>query len=97
MTGQGDRGRGEAGGECVAPTAETIADGTYPISRSLYIYVNAAKAEENPAVAAYVDFYLTTTASPPSRRSATWPCPTTSSRRPGRVWEDQDDRHPRGG
>lgn len=47
------------GGEgCVAPSAETIADGSYPISRGLYIYVNAANAEENPAVAAYVDYYL---------------------------------------
>ena len=43
---------------CVAPTAETIADGTYPISRSLYIYVNTAKAAQNPAVAAYIDYYL---------------------------------------
>ncbi len=48
----------EAGGECVAPTAETIADGTYPISRALYIYVSAAAAEDNPAVAGYVDYYL---------------------------------------
>ncbi|HEV7762616.1 MAG TPA: substrate-binding domain-containing protein [Acidimicrobiales bacterium] len=48
----------EPDGECVAPTAETIADQSYPLSRSLYIYVNKAKAEENPAVAAYVDFYL---------------------------------------
>ena len=48
----------EAGGDCVLPSAETIADGTYPISRSLYIYVNAASAEENPAVAGYVDYYL---------------------------------------
>ena len=40
----------EPGGECVAPTAETIADNTYPISRNLYIYVNAAMAEENEAV-----------------------------------------------
>jgi phosphate transport system substrate-binding protein len=47
------------GGEgCVGPSAETIADGSYPISRALYIYVNAASLEENPAVAAYVDFYL---------------------------------------
>jgi phosphate transport system substrate-binding protein len=45
-------------GECVEPTAETIADGSYPLSRSLYIYVNAARAAENPAVAAYVDLYL---------------------------------------
>ena len=48
----------EPNGTCVEPTAETIADGTYPISRSLYIYVNKAKAVDNPAVAAYVDYYL---------------------------------------
>ncbi len=48
----------EAGGECITPTAETIADGSYPISRTLYIYVNKAKAAENPAVAAYIDYYL---------------------------------------
>ena len=46
------------GDECVAPTAETIADNSYPISRPLFIYVNKAKAEENAALAAYVDFYL---------------------------------------
>ncbi len=48
----------EANGECVAPTAETIADGSYPLSRALYIYVNKAKAAENAAVSAYVDYYL---------------------------------------
>ena len=48
----------EPDGECVAPTSETIQDGSYPISRSLYIYVNAANAEENEALAAFVDFYL---------------------------------------
>lgn len=47
---------GESG--CIAPTPETIASNEYPISRDLWIYVNKAKAEENPAVAAYVDFYL---------------------------------------
>jgi phosphate transport system substrate-binding protein len=46
-------------GTCVAPTAGTIADGSYPLSRTLYIYVNKAKAAENPAVVGYVDFYLT--------------------------------------
>lgn len=48
----------EPGGECVAPTAESIADGSYPLSRSLFIYVNKAKAEANPAIGEYVDFYL---------------------------------------
>ena len=47
---------GESG--CVAPTAETIANGTYPIARDLYVYVNKAKATENPALAAFIDFYL---------------------------------------
>ena len=44
---------------CVSPTADTIADGSYPMSRTLYIYVNKAKAADNPAVKAYVDYYLT--------------------------------------
>jgi phosphate transport system substrate-binding protein len=48
----------EPGGECVAPTAETIADGSYPLSRSLYIYVSTTSVEENPAVVPFVDFYL---------------------------------------
>ncbi len=48
----------EPGGDCVAPTVETIADGSYPVSRALYIYVNNAKIAENPALGGYVDFYL---------------------------------------
>ena len=48
----------EPNGTCVTPSAETIADASYPISRTLYIYVNKAKAASNPAVAAYVDYYL---------------------------------------
>ena len=34
----------DAGDGCIAPTAETIADGSYPLSRSLYIYPNSATA-----------------------------------------------------
>ncbi len=45
-------------GTCVAPTDATISDGTYPLSRSLYLYVNKAKAKANPAVVGYVDYYL---------------------------------------
>ena len=47
------------GGEgCVPPTPETIAGGSYPVSRPLYIYVNAAEAAEGTAVADFVDLYL---------------------------------------
>src|SRR5690606_19081071 len=48
----------EPDGECIEPTPGTIADNSYPISRPLFIYVNKAKAETNPALAAFVDFYL---------------------------------------
>ena len=48
----------KADGECVEATDETIADGSYPISRPLFIYVNKQKAAENEALAAFVDFYL---------------------------------------
>ncbi|MDQ4036195.1 MAG: phosphate ABC transporter substrate-binding protein PstS family protein [Chloroflexota bacterium] len=47
------------GGEgCVGPTPETIASGEYPISRPLFIYVNADEAEARPELAAFVDYYL---------------------------------------
>ena len=48
----------DAGDGCVAPTDETIGDASYPFSRSLFIYVNTANAESNPAVASFVDLYL---------------------------------------
>jgi phosphate transport system substrate-binding protein len=48
------------GGEgCVAPDAGTIADGSYPLSRSLFIYVNTTKAQDNAALSAFVDLYVT--------------------------------------
>ena len=41
------------GGEgCVAPSSETVVDGSYPLSRSLYLYVNLEKVSSNPALAA---------------------------------------------
>jgi len=49
----------DGGSGCVAPTADTIADGSYPLSRSLYIYVNNAKVAESDALKAFVDYYVT--------------------------------------
>jgi phosphate transport system substrate-binding protein len=46
---------------CVAPTAETVQSGAYtPLSRPLFIYVNAASLEK-PAVEAFVEYYLANT------------------------------------
>ena len=49
----------DGGSGCVAPTDETIGDNSYsPLSRPLFIYPNTATAAEEPALAAFVDFYL---------------------------------------
>ena len=53
-----DDGDPSNGDGCVQPTAETVGDGTYqPLARPEFIYVNAARASD-PAVAAFVEFYL---------------------------------------
>lgn len=48
----------DGGDGCVGPAPETISDGSYPIARDLYIYVNKAKAAESPEVAGFVDYYM---------------------------------------
>lgn len=48
----------DAGSGCVEPTPATISSGEFPIARSLYVYVNSAKASENAALGAFVDFYM---------------------------------------
>ncbi|MGH9042870.1 MAG: substrate-binding domain-containing protein [Acidimicrobiia bacterium] len=48
----------EPGGECVAPTTETISSASYPLSRYLYIYVNSKKLADSPALESFVDFYV---------------------------------------
>ena len=51
----------DGGDGCVAPSRETIADGSYPLSRTLYIYVNTGTAAESPALQAFVDYYMSET------------------------------------
>ena len=50
----------DGGDGCVPANPDTIASGEYPISRSLYIYVNAEEAASNQALRAYVDYYMST-------------------------------------
>lgn len=51
----------DGGSGCVAPSSETVIDGTYPLLRSLYIYVNNDALASNDALRAYVDFYVSAT------------------------------------
>jgi phosphate transport system substrate-binding protein len=50
-------------GQCIGPDETTVSENTYPISRDLYIYpavdrVDPASEAHNPAVAPFVDYYL---------------------------------------
>ncbi len=46
-------------GEAVLPEPKHVIDGTYaPLSRPLFIYVNAKSYEDKPAVREFVNFYL---------------------------------------
>jgi phosphate binding protein len=49
----------DGGDGCVAPSKQTVQDKTYkPLARPLYIYVKNSSYRDNPAVKAYVDFYV---------------------------------------
>jgi phosphate transport system substrate-binding protein len=48
----------DSGNGCVAPGVDTVNDGTYPLGRTLYIYVSKEKLAGNAALKAFVDYYL---------------------------------------
>lgn len=49
----------DGGSGCVAPSDETVGDGTYsPLARPIFIYVDTDKLRAQPELKAFVDFYL---------------------------------------
>ena len=44
-------------GSCVAPSAATVENGTYPLSRPLFIYIKKSEIQK-PEVKGFVDFYI---------------------------------------
>ena len=47
------------GDGCVAPSAETVADGTYqPLARELFIYPSIEMSADNEAAKAFAEFYV---------------------------------------
>ena len=49
----------DSGDGCVAPSAETVQDGTYtPLGRPLFIYPAIASISDNEAFVAFLDFYV---------------------------------------
>ncbi|HRD46970.1 MAG TPA: substrate-binding domain-containing protein, partial [Caulobacter sp.] len=47
----------------IAPTSTTIANGSYPLSRSLYIYVKKSNIGVTPGLKQFVEEYLSDAAS----------------------------------
>ncbi len=46
-------------GECVAPSSETIADGSYnPLSRPIFVYVKKESYDTKPQVKAFADYHV---------------------------------------
>jgi len=45
--------------EGVAPSAESVDQGTYPLARPLFIYSSAEIMQAKPQVASFINFYLT--------------------------------------
>lgn len=49
----------DSGNGAILPSEETVVDATYqPLSRPLFIYVNAVSVQNNPALRQFIDFYL---------------------------------------
>lgn len=73
-------------GDCVEPTDETIAGGTYPFSRTLYIYVNAKSARENANVRGYVEAYLGPESDAIVRDAGYVPSPDDAKKKAADAW-----------
>jgi len=50
----------DAGEGCVAPSVETAQDGSYGLTRPLFIYAKVESLQTKPYVADFVTFYLDT-------------------------------------
>jgi len=76
----------DGGKGAITPNSKTIEDGTYtPLSRPLFIYVNA-KSAARPEVAAFVNFYLANTAKL-SKQVGYTPLPAMMNERAAANWK----------
>ncbi len=85
----------DAGDGCVSPTAETIADGTYPLSRSLEVLVNVEQARRDPLVREFVTGLLDPARAAEVRAAGSVPVRSGAAIRNGKRWRsvlDGSDR-----
>jgi phosphate transport system substrate-binding protein len=79
----------DKGDGCVEANPETIASAEYPLSRWLYVYVNMARAEANPAVSAFIDYYLSDEGIAKVTEADYIALPDTDLQATRTVWESQ--------
>ena len=80
----------DGGDGCVAPTTENIETKEYPMSRDLFIYVNADDAKNNEAVKAFVDFYLSDEGLQAVSETGYVPLPDDQLQESIDAWESQE-------
>ena len=71
---------------CVAPNRDTIADGTYPLSRALYVYVNVDRARDSETVSSFVDRLASADLSQEAIDAGAIPAPEDSIARNQEIW-----------
>jgi phosphate binding protein len=52
----------DGGNGAITPAAATVADGSYPLARPLFLYSTTEVLRQKPHVAAFINFYLTNVA-----------------------------------
>lgn len=79
----------EDGGDCVTPTAETIASAEFPIARFLYTYVNVEAADSQPGVAEFVDYMLSDTGYESVRAVGYIDMPAEDIEKANEIWDNR--------
>jgi phosphate transport system substrate-binding protein len=76
------------GDGCVKPERETIETGSYPLTRSLLVYVNPARAKADPTVNSFVDYLVSGDLADEAVSAGAIPAPDYAIEANRTTWED---------
>lgn len=76
----------DAGRGCVAPSTNAVSAGTYPLERTLYIYVNTSRARANATLRGFVDTALSDKAAVLAREAGSVPLSPAARGRARKAW-----------
>lgn len=78
----------DGGNGCAQPTPETAADGTYPLTRKLFVYVRLVDGAPDPVVGGLVDYLLSPEGLAVAEEQAGIPLPTTEATATRQRWSE---------